>query len=1008
MSLPIHFVESLKQNTLIAMLFESFEFERRADRFSISHLKTGQIIEVSDLQSTVKIPLSGSLKTLSPQGIQQGKAIELCKEINPELLWGEAYKGPPILAEEDCKLIELPSELFDEIRGMGERTKSFLKKLNIHPVFRAFVQKAYERSCELQLIIEFIECLKIRNYKPNEKIVQEGSKPSSIIFGLEGRMTASRQKKGTFSNASSSWPYPLHRWIFKKEIATESEVDFSLSSDTYMSFLIIDESDYEKLFKQYGDDLAPVFGLGEPNLGNEFEFDFDDETIDIDSEELENAFLSIPKSSRSRRFPVVIQQNEADCGPASMASVVRYYKRDIPISTIRELSDTTDQGTNVFGLAKCAESLGLMSHCIEMNDIDEMDQSLLPFIILKDKHYYVVYKMENDKYTVGDPAKGIRKFNKEEISDGLENLALLLCPTDEFYQKEFKTLSPLKYLEFFRGSTREISYALFLSIVSIIVGLFPTFLTQIIIDEVISKKDLRLLIIALGVTGIVVILNTFLSWAQAYFLFHMDQKVDFASMSSYLRKLYLLPFQFFSKRSLGDFLRVLNEMESVRQQFSREIMSVVLSMLSLFIYVLVIFIYSPTIAIAGVLLGFGFVLISLAYSGKLRRSYKNVFQKRADLDSTYAESIRGSKVIKALSLEVPARWRFEEKLVASLKEKFKFNMLSVWLSSSASVYQSFVNYGIMGFAAYLGIKGQLSPGQIVAVSMFSGKIIAPFYTLATAWADFQRLFTVIDKLTEVFGATVEDKTKGEEKLTTISHKIEFKDVWFRYGGEDTPWILKGLSFSIDVGKTIAIVGLNGSGKSTIANLILRLFEPTKGEILIDGINYNEFSIENLRKAISIVPADVTLFGGTIADNIAFGDPKPKRDLMYNVANMVGASKFIRAKMKGYNYVIQNNGFGLSEGEKQKISVARTLYHQPQILILDEATAAMDGISERNFIRDIKGEEDGRTVVAITHKPAAMKASDYIVLIDQGCVTELDTYDALISKNELFRQLCGME
>jgi ATP-binding cassette subfamily B protein len=360
-----------------------------------------------------------------------------------------------------------------------------------------------------------------------------------------------------------------------------------------------------------------------------------------------------------------------------------------------------------------------------------------------------------------------------------------------------------------------------------------------------------------------------------------------------------------------------------------------------------------------------------------------------------------------MGAELAGRWRYEEKLVKALKADYSFALNARAMESAADSYNQIARFALMGYAAFLGIQGELSPGQVVALSMIVNSVIDPFNTLAHAWSGVQEIRVILDRLNDIFLSPSEEVSK-RKKLTKekLSGEIEFRDVWFRYGGDSSDWILKGLSFKIEPGQNVAIVGESGSGKSTIAYLISRMYEPQKGQILIDGRDIRDYDLQWLRKQVGFLHQESNLFHGTIASNIAFGSPRFDLTNVTDAAKMADAHDFIEKKAGGTEYMISHGGLGLSGGEKQRISLARTVFAGASLLVLDEATSALDGISEKKLLQSIKANFKGMTILSIAHRYTTVKMSDFALVIAGGRCLGFGTHEQLSRENAVYGRLFG--
>jgi ABC-type bacteriocin/lantibiotic exporter with double-glycine peptidase domain len=390
------------------------------------------------------------------------------------------------------------------------------------------------------------------------------------------------------------------------------------------------------------------------------------------------------------------------------------------------------------------------------------------------------------------------------------------------------------------------------------------------------------------------------------------------------------------------------------------------------------------------------------------RKFNEIFATRANQESLLTDLIKGVGTVKLLNAEVAARWKYEEALTDTLKARNSFSLLASGLASVTDGYAQIVKYGLMGFAAYWGIRGSLSPGQVVAISMLAGQIIGPFQNLAHNWPDIQEIKTVFSRLDDIFLTASEQTNERGVVKAKFTGEIEFQNVWFRYGGDSSEWVLRGASFKIKAGQHVSIVGPSGCGKSTVAHLLARMFEPTQGQILIDGRDYREYDIHWLRSQIGLLQQEPVLFAGNVAENIAFGKPKFSFQEVEAAAKLADANDFITKKNLAYFYSIDYGGIGLSGGQKQRLALARTLCANPSLIILDEATSMLDGISEANLLRNIYSKYKDKTILSIAHRYTTARASDFVLIMENGRVAGFGTHENLEAEEGIYTQLFGIK
>ncbi len=996
----------LKSKLLRSLL----ELDREESFIQISNstpFKAGDCIEVKADHSKVCIPLEGEIHNLflSKTGEETvGKRLPHHEIHEPFLLSQGTDRKLKALSEGLMLFVDL-NDWASQVEVDVNELKIYIETLLASESLLDLMVAQYSFGGSFSYRLEILKRIKPFHSQTEKKLWEATSIPKKTIYLIGGSLVGI--ESSLLLKKSSKRSLPKFEWLFFRELSEGSPLGFEVfcEKETY-GFEISKESLLElgRIDKEQMELFKQAVLQHTPNE----DIDEDEDII----ESLTQLFPNIPDVKKKKflfQYPFVPQNNQMDCGPACLAMVSKYFGRDVPLAHWREWTDTNRDGTSLFDLARTSEEKGFIAHSISVENISDIETPLLPCICLNKAHFVVVYAIKKDSVVFGDPSIGIREMPLSEFDNDFSGALLLLKPSESFFEHEVPQKKYMRYASFLNGLTKEIGLILVSSITLTFLSLFSPLLSQVIIDDVLSRKDGRLLGIALVLIVIVVLMQNFIQWVREYYVHFLSMRFDFNATVIFLRKTFSLPYSFFAKHHIGDFTRRLSELERLRAYFTDNILNIALELFTLFIYGGVLFLYSWKIGLLALLLAPLLMLISFVFSSRLSRLYGETFEGRAKQDGLFTDQIRGIKTLKALKYEVPSRWRFEEKLITTLKSRHKFLMTGASLRALAGSYNQILRFGIMGIAAYLAIDGQMTPGQVVAISLIASRFIDPFFSLANSWASLQEIKTVVARLNDVFLTTSEKVDEGYSKeVKPFEGRIEFQDVWFRYGGESSEWVLKGVSFVIDPQKFVTIVGASGSGKSTIAQLLLRLIEPTKGRILIDGVNYQEYSTAWIRSKLGIVQQESVLFEGTIAANIGYGDPYPSIAKIMKAAEVANAVEFIDTKPKRYDYHLSHQGLGLSDGEKQRISLARTLYVNSPILVLDEATSVLDGISEKKLLKNLKKAKLSRTIINISHRSSTLDISDYVILIDKGQVRDTGPHYRMMKSNQLYQGLFGTQ
>lgn len=997
----------LKDQSLLGILLEPKTIEAALEKFPPKTFKKGTILfNEGDPADDLIIVTSGQIQLFAKESKIEVGVLSIGRSANLYSLIRKLpfqYSGE---AGANTSIIQIPWKFFEPIIKKEPSLGHYLQFITEYPIIRSISKEIDEIGCSRDFRIELIGNIQSVRLNTHNWVFQQGQVPEFAFMLTSGTMH-SYYKSGSEKVATLT-PVPAKTWIGWTESFERKPISYSFRSAGTCHIFGIKGKRLQELSEEHKEDFKKYLDWIQKATSVQ---KGPDESGAREEADLTQTFFQPPKRSWWSKwaYPWVQQENQMDCGAACLTMISKFYENEIPIQHWRNVIHVNREGTSLFDIAKGAELHGFSTHGLYVENLDELESSMLPVIAVRQYHFVVIYEINEKEIIIGDPGSGIRKLTREEFYKGFENAILLLRPTDTFFNVVIPTSGFGHYKQLFQGYEREMILILICSVLLVVFSLFPPILMQIVMDEVISKKDVSLLTFALSIVAVVTVLEAGMGWLRSYYISYVTAKFDFRAMSSFLRKMFSLPYEFFANRHIGDFTRRLSEMERLRNFLTGQMLSTFLDLLTLGIYGIVLFIYSPLVAVLTITISPILVLISMLFSKKLQSAYMESFNSRSEQESLLTDMIRGVPAIKALTSEVAARWRLEEKIVNTLKARYKFSMTASALGSISDVYGTIARLSLMGITVYMGIKGALTPGQVVSISVFVNFVIAPFQGLAHTWSNFQELRSAMIRLNDIFLSPSEKMTsKGTLSKQRLRGEIEFQDVWFRYGGDSSDWVLKGVSFKIEPGQKVAIAGPSGSGKSTIANLLLRLFEPTQGQIFIDGRDYKEYDLTWLRSQIGLILQDSHLFNGSIADNIAFGDPKADERMLRESAKMANAHDFIMNKPAGYSYIISHGGFGLSGGEKQRIACARAFYLNPPVLILDEATSSLDGVAEKELIHGVLQASTDRTVLSIAHRYTTARFFNQVLLMNSGKIVGFGTHERMREESELYNSLFGLE
>lgn len=996
-------LKHLKEMSLLGLIFNEDEIDAVIAKSVVECHEAGEVfIREGEPCQYAYIPIAGAVELFSEvngETIISGQ-VQVGRTVNTYAILRSTNYQYSARYSKSGSALRIPAALIREkLKSRPDLAKYLLLMTENHEI-RSIAKEVTSVGCSNEFKVAFISKLEQRDFFTQDWVYHPGENPTSSYYVYEGQLVSQSPKKDKAGTLQMQ--VPGRTWLGWANVHNETPIKSIIKSISSSKAFSLSVAAMKELEAEFAEDFELFHGsIVSGAFGNQEEEEAE-EDIDIDE-------LIRQSSSVKRRFwepyPWVQQNDEMDCGPACMAMISEYFKRKIPIQFWRSLLSTSKEGTSLFDLAITAEKNGFNTSAIEVEDLTTLDKAFFPTIALRQYHYMVVYEVTSKHIIVGDPGMGIRKIPHKEFYEGYENAVLFLKPNESFFSLEVPKGQYGHYLGLFNGLGREMALTIAISSMIVLLGLMGPIVSQIYMDDVLVNQDINLLkiiiVVGLGITA----LNGFLSWARVYYSNYLTTKFEFNLRSVFMKKMLSLQYKFFAERHTGDFTRRLDEITKLKAFMLDSLEEIIVSSLSLVMYSTALIFYSPMIAATFVVAIPMFFVISWFASKKITALYQIIFKEASEIESNLTDVIKGISTVKSLGGELPTRWKYEEKLINYLKASRTFSLTGSGIGVVADFYSSLVNYMIMGLAAYLAIKGDLTPGQVMATTLISGNIMGPLTRIADKVGDLQEMRAVMGRLNDILLSPSESALhKGKAIKDSLRGEIEFRDVWFRYGGEGSDWTLKGISFKIEAGQNVAFVGPSGSGKSTIALLISRLYEPTKGQIFIDGRNYLDYDIDWLRSQLGILNQESHLFQGTIAENISANDPKVDMSRVFASAEKAAAIDFINNKPNDFMYIITAGGYGLSGGEKQRISLARTFYRDPRILILDEATSALDGISERKLLGNLKDKYENLTTINIAHRYSTVKHSDYALVLYEGRVVGFGAHDDLARENEIYQQL----
>ena len=628
----------------------------------------------------------------------------------------------------------------------------------------------------------------------------------------------------------------------------------------------------------------------------------------------------------------------------------------------------------------------------------------LPAIIqLKDNSYCVLLAMkpdENTVLTITPLEKHPKSHKYEELQEQMQDFVIILRHknADSDVKFGFKWF----FNEIFKYK-KIIGQVLLGSFVVQLFGLVTPLFTQVILDKVLVNRTIATLDVLAFAFIVVAIFELLLNLSRNYIFIHTTNKIDAKLGAKLFKHLFRLYYVYFENRQVGNIVARVRELDRIREFITNKSVSVLIDAFFSVVFLVVMFMYS--VKLTFISLGF-LAIIAIIYvmiTPELRARLEEKFQMGAHSNSYLVESVTGVQTVKSLAIEGSMFRKWEDKLGKYLKSSFNLAIIGNFTGSICGFLQKAMTICILYLGVMLVIENKLTIGQLIAFQMFSGQFSAPMLRLVGLWNDFQQTLLAVDRIGDILNSPLEMQSGNAITLSHVDGNIKIDNLSFRYN-VDAPMVLNNINLEIKAGEKIGFVGRSGSGKSTIAKLIQRLYYTTEGTIYIDGIDIRNINPVWLRTNIGIVLQENYLFSGTIKDNISLPRPNMPMEGIVQAAQISGAHEFISKMPRGYDTEVGERGSSLSGGQKQRVAIARALISNPKILIFDEATSALDYESERIIRDNMAMISKGRTTIIIAHRLSTIRDCDRIVCFDNGRIVEMGTHDELLKHDGYYKKL----
>ena len=718
-----------------------------------------------------------------------------------------------------------------------------------------------------------------------------------------------------------------------------------------------------------------------------------------------------------RRFPHYLQYDAADCGPTCLRMVSKYYGKEYSAEMLRKHCYISREGVSMLGISDAAEYIGFRTLGVRISFEQLVEEALLPCVLhWNQNHFVVCYKIEKKrkgKYNIhiSDPASQKLCYTKEEflkcwLSTKSENVdkgsALLLEPGIDFGKREEEVEAKkhslsffLKYLLPYKGQFVQLLFGMLVG--SLLQLIFP-FMTQAMVDWGIGEKNLNLITLILIAQLTLFLAQLSVGYIRSWILLHINSRIDISLISDFLIKLMSMPLHFFDTKRTGDIMQRIGDHGRIKGFLMGNSMSILFSLANFIIFAGILAYYNIKI-LTIFLIGNTFYVLWILYFMKYRRELDlKRFNQAATEQNKVIQLIQGMQDIKLNNCEKQKRWEWEHVQVNLFKISVRGLTIGQIQQAGTAFFTQTTHILISFIAARAVVEGQMTLGMMMSLTYIIGQVSAPIGDFIEFTRSLQDAKISLERLNEIHAQDDEElNIDNKTSLLPQNKSIHIEHLRFSYDGSERNYVLNDISLVIPEHKVTAIVGESGSGKTTLIKLMQGFYLPTSGCIKIGNLNLNTINPHLWRSKTGSVMQESFIFSDSIAKNIALSTDDVDTKRLYHAAIMANADEFISELPLGYNTKIGMEGSGISQGQRQRLLIARAIYKNPEYIFFDEATNSLDATKERTIMNNLHEFYKGKTVVIAAHRLSTVKDADQIVVMKRGKIVEIGTHKELVEK-----------